>query len=217
MSYDGMSYDDMVDECVRRGLVRRLKLRGSIATTRKGRQVLKSAALVDERVRIQMEHILAGKSLIGDQPIRFSERDDYFADLVVTVYADRIIPFDDDEKPQGRPVDGPLSGYTADEIALACKHRWIKRRRFGRGYTVTDKGYFHTTEWINKDDEFRAYVSGLDEKAAEMSEEEKHAAHVEMTLNAHRRNEASYHESLANLKAMGLDPTETLREMGLDP
>jgi len=92
-----MSYEEMVDECVRRGLVRRLRLRGGIATTRKGRRVLKVAAAVDERVRSQMEDILADRTVIGGQPTNFSNRDDRFADLVVAVYADGLIPFDEAE------------------------------------------------------------------------------------------------------------------------
>ena len=96
MSYDDMSYDDMIDECVRQGLVRRLRWRGGIATTRKGRQVLKSAAAVDERVRSQIEDILADRSVVGGQRTNFSKRDDRFADLIVAVYVDRIIPFTDD-------------------------------------------------------------------------------------------------------------------------
>jgi hypothetical protein len=96
MSYDDMSYEDMIDECVRRGLVRRLRLRGGIATTRKGRRVLKLAAAVDERVRSQVDDILADRSVIGGQPTNFSSRDDRFADLVVAVFADGVVPFDEE-------------------------------------------------------------------------------------------------------------------------
>jgi hypothetical protein len=50
-----------------------------------------------------------------------------------------------------------------------------------------------------------------------MSIREKRAAQVEIALNAWRRNEEEYRESLANLGEIGLDPSETLREFGINP
>lgn len=85
-------YDEWVERCVREGLVRRLRLRNSIATTRKGRRILKLAAASDVRVQSQIEAILAGRSLIGGAPTSLGKRDDFLADLVVSVVADGIVP-----------------------------------------------------------------------------------------------------------------------------
>jgi hypothetical protein len=111
------------------------------------------------------------------------------------------------------------SEYTVEEVAKACEHGWISPRRFGRGFKVTVKGRVHTQEWIRKDDDLRAHVALYSDKedAGEMSPGEKRAAQIEITLNAWRRNEKEYGESLANLREMGFDPTEALREFGIKP
>jgi hypothetical protein len=112
-----------------------------------------------------------------------------------------------------------ISEYTVEEIAKACEHGWIHPRRFGRGFKVTAKGRLHSREWIRKDDDLRAHVALYSDKedAEGMSRREKRAAQVGIALNAWRRNEKEYQESLANLREMGLDPSETLREFGINP
>jgi hypothetical protein len=109
-----------------------------------------------------------------------------------------------------------ISGYTVEEVAKACEHGWIRPRRFGRGFKVTAKGRVHTREWIRKDDDLRAHVALYTDKedAEGMSMREKRAAQVEIALNAWRRNEKEYRESLANLREMGLDPSETSESSG---
>jgi hypothetical protein len=113
----------------------------------------------------------------------------------------------------------PMSEYSVEEVAMACEHGWIRPLRLGRGFKVTVKGRVHTREWIRKDDDRRAHVARYcdKEEAREMSREEKRAAQVEITLNAWRRNEKEYQESLTNLREMGFDPTEDLREFGNNP
>jgi hypothetical protein len=112
-----------------------------------------------------------------------------------------------------------MSEYTVEEIAKACEHGWIRRRRFGRGFKVTRKGLVHSREWIRKDDDLRAHVAVYADKqdAGEMSRGAKREAQVEIALNAWRRNEKEYWESLANLRVMGIDPSETLRGFGINP
>jgi hypothetical protein len=112
-----------------------------------------------------------------------------------------------------------MSEYTAEEVAKACEHGWIRPRRFGRGFKVTAKGRVHSREWIRKDDDLRAHVALYSDKedAEGMSRREKREAQVEIALNAWRRNEKEYQESLANLREMGIDPSETLREFGINP
>ena len=112
-----------------------------------------------------------------------------------------------------------MSEYTVEEVTKACEQGWIRPRRFRRGFKVTVKGRVHTQEWIKKDDDLRAHVAVYSDKedAGEMSRGEKRAAQVEITLNAWRRNEKSYWESLANLREMGFDPTEIVREFGINP
>jgi len=112
-----------------------------------------------------------------------------------------------------------ISDYTVEEIAKACEHGWIRPRRFGRGFKVTQKGRVLSRERIRNDDDLRAHVAlyTAKEDAEGMSRGEKKAAQVEIALNAWRRNEKEYQESLANLREMGLDPSETLREFGINP
>jgi hypothetical protein len=93
------------------------------------------------------------------------------------------------------------------------------RSKRSRRLASTAKGRVHTREWIRKDDDLRAHVALYADKedAEGMSRREKGAAQVEIALNAWRRNEKDYRESLANLREMGLDPSETLREFGINP
>ena len=112
-----------------------------------------------------------------------------------------------------------MSEYTVEEVTKACQHGWIRRRRFGRGLRVTAEGRRHTREWIRRDDDLRAHVALYCDKedAGTLSRAEKREAQVEITLNAWRRNETEYQESLASLREIGFDPTETLREFGINP
>jgi hypothetical protein len=113
-------------------------------------------------------------------------------------------------------MDDALSGFTDEQIALCVEHGWLTRRRFGRGFKISEKGGFHTREWLAKDAEFYAFAEEYVAKAdaGEMAEDEAWAV---VTLKAHGLNEAAYQESLANLLEMGLDPRDVIREMGINP
>jgi hypothetical protein len=108
--------------------------------------------------------------------------------------------------------------YTAEDLALALRFGWIKKRWRG-GYVQTDKGSFHAVEWIRKSDANRAlvtpFVDAMD--AGQMTADERRESQVTIAIIACRDNERDYHESVANLREMGFDPEEALREIGIDP
>jgi hypothetical protein len=101
--------------------------------------------------------------------------------------------------------------YTEDDLALALRFGWIKRRWFGRGYKQTIKGDVHTREKIRKHDDFRALITPLVDldDAGRLSPEEKHESHIAITVCACRLNEEHYQEAQRALIESGFDP-ETL-------
>lgn len=91
------------------------------------------------------------------------------------------------------PVDWRDSlAYTEDDLALALRFGWIKRRSFGRGYKVTTEGRVHTREKIRQHDDFRALVTPLVdlEEAGRLSPSEKHESQIAISVCACRLNEA---------------------------
>jgi hypothetical protein len=102
--------------------------------------------------------------------------------------------------------------YTEDDLALALRWGWIKRRPFGRGYKQTTKGSVHTREQIRQNDEFRQLITPLAdlEDAGRLSPEEKHESQIAICVCACRLNEEQYHQARqALIDEHGFDP-ETL-------
>ncbi len=101
--------------------------------------------------------------------------------------------------------------YTEDDLALALRFGWIKRRWFGRGYKRTIKGEIHSTEQIRRNDEFRALITPLADLdvAGRLSPEEKHESQIAICVCACRLNEEQYHRARQALIESGFDP-ETL-------
>jgi hypothetical protein len=99
--------------------------------------------------------------------------------------------------------------YTDDDLALAVRWGWIKRRWFGRGYKQTTKGRVHTREKIRQHDEFRALITPLVEleDAGHLSPEEKRESQIAICVCACRLNEEQYHQSRqALIDDYGFDP-----------
>jgi hypothetical protein len=99
--------------------------------------------------------------------------------------------------------------YSDEDLALALRFGWIKRRRFGRGYKQTIKGDFHTREQIRQNDEFRALITPLADMgdAGRLSPEEKHEAQIAICVCACRLNEEHYHEARrVMIEEHGVDP-----------
>jgi hypothetical protein len=98
--------------------------------------------------------------------------------------------------------------YTEDDLALALRFGWIKRRWFGRGYKQTIKGDFHTREQIRQRDDFRALITPLADldDAGRLSPSEKHESQIAICVCACRLNEEQYQEGRRALIESGVDP-----------
>jgi hypothetical protein len=97
--------------------------------------------------------------------------------------------------------------YTEQDLGLAVRFGWIKRRRFKGGYQATVKGNVHTREKIRQHDEFRALITPLVdlEDAGLLSPEEKHESQIAITVCACRLNEEQYHQAKQGLAEYGFD------------
>jgi hypothetical protein len=98
--------------------------------------------------------------------------------------------------------------YTEDDLALALRFGWIKRRSFGRGYKQTIKGDVHTREKIREHEDFRALITPLVDldDAGGLSPSEKHESQIAITVCACRLNEEQYQEARRALEESGIDP-----------
>ena len=98
--------------------------------------------------------------------------------------------------------------YTEEDLALAVRHGWIKRRRFKGGYQQTVKGDFHMREQIREDDAFRALITPLADldDAGRLPLKEKHESQIAVTVCACRLNEEQYLQAGQALAEYGLDP-----------
>ncbi len=101
-----------------------------------------------------------------------------------------------------------LLAYTDQDLALAVRFGWIRRRRFKGGYRATTKGEVHTREQIRQHDEFRALITPLVDldAAGRLTPQEKHESQIAITVRACRRNEEQYHEARQALADYGFDP-----------
>jgi hypothetical protein len=116
---------------------------------------------------------------------------------------------DDDWETGGMSVDWRESfAYSGEDLALAVRHGWIKRRRFKGGYQVTVKGDVHTREKIRQNDAFRALITPLADldAASHLSPEEKHESRIAITVCACRLNEEEYLQARQALAEYGFDP-----------
>jgi hypothetical protein len=102
--------------------------------------------------------------------------------------------------------------YTEDDLALALRFGWIKRRWFGRGYKETRKGVFHTREKIRQHDDFRALITPLVDldDAGHLSPSEKHESQIAIAVCACRLNEEQYQEGRQALIDLGIVDHATL-------
>lgn len=88
--------------------------------------------------------------------------------------------------------------YTEEDLALALRFGWIKRRSFGRGYKLTIKGDFHMREQIQQRDGYDALMAPLAElgvDASGFSPAEKHELQIAICVCACRLNEEQYHRA----------------------